>query len=176
MVAEWARTSLPFDLMLPLKACGPTVERGLVIRVEHGRCGRLSYRSLLGLFVTRMCTIISAERRYPSPISLRMNATHDLRFRLEEAKMGGGFGSKLQAISQPQTVRQERQPQAYLFNCTPAQSVVHSVLAAKESAITCFSSACASALFESVIWPRHCATHSLSRGEHDIERAEDDPT
>ena len=85
------------------------------------------------------------------PISLRMNATHDLRFRLEEAKMGGGFGSKLQAISQPQTVRYERQPQAYLFNCTPAQSVVHSVLAAKESAITCFNSACASALFESVI-------------------------
>ena len=61
-----------------------------------------------------------------------------------------------------------------LWSCTPFQSVVQRVLLTNESAITCLSSACASALFVSVIWPRQRATQSLqysimllSAGEED---------
>lgn len=62
-IAERTRTFLSLDLVLPLKTCGPTVQRGDVICFKHSRGGRLPCGRLLALLVACMATVMSTRGR-----------------------------------------------------------------------------------------------------------------
>ena len=60
MVVRLTPILLPFNLMFSLEACGPTIQRGIVTRIQRTRSRRLGDRGFLGLLITRRARVIPA--------------------------------------------------------------------------------------------------------------------